>query len=109
MIATDHAMQAIKLKTGKTQTLKVRADECLDWRSYPLFDEAALNCSHRAIRKMQIDLRNTRSIKRSGLMMLLQLIKQSGLPGDNIAIVNCRPEIRSQLAGCSFSNRFRLQ
>jgi anti-anti-sigma regulatory factor len=102
-------MQAIKLKTGKTQTLKVRADECLDWRSYNLFDEAALNCSQRSIRKMQIDLRHTRSIRRSGLTMLLQLIKQSGLPGDNIAIVNCRPEIRSQLAGCSFSNRFRLQ
>jgi len=102
-------MQAIKLKTGKTRTLKVRTDECLDWRSYDLFDAAALNCSQRSIRNMQIDLRHTRSIRHSGLTMLLQLIKQSGLPGDNIAIVNCRPEIRSQLAGCSFTNRFRLQ
>jgi len=41
--------------------------------------------------------------------MLLMLIKESGQSSDDIALVNCQPEIRSQLASCRFSGRFQFQ
>ena len=101
-------MQAMKLKPDK-RTIKISADECLDWKSYNLFYETAFKCCHRLIKKMEIDLCKTRIIRRSGLAMLLMLIKESGLSSEAIALVNCKPEIRSQLANCSFSRRFQLQ
>jgi len=58
---------------------------------------------------MEIDLCKTRIIRRSGLAMLLMLIKESGQSSDDIALVNCQPEIRSQLASCRFSGRFQFQ
>ena len=102
-------MPAVKRKIGKKRLLKIRADECLDWRSFPLFDKIANNCSHQPVSKMEIDLCKTRAIKRSGLTVLLMMIKESGLSRDEIALVNCRPEIRSQLSSCNFSSRFHLQ
>ena len=108
MTATGSVMQAMELKPRKKRMLRIEADEYLDWRSYHIFYEAAFRCSHRLIKAMEIDLSKTRVITRSGLSMLLMLIKESGLSSDAIVLMNCQPEIRSQLASCSFSRRFQL-
>lgn len=89
--------------------LKILTGKCLDWRSFNLFDSASLKSNILSIQYIEIDFCNTRIIKASGLTMLLMLIKNSGLPREHIALVNCRPEIRDQLAECTFSGRFQLR
>lgn len=104
-----HDMQTVETGRATSRKLRIRTDECLDWRSYNLFDSAALKSNYHPIKEIEIDLRNTRVIKDSGLTMLLMLIKQSGQARDGIALVNCRPELRSRLAECTFSSRFHFR
>ena len=101
--------QTVQTSRVASRKLRICTDECLDWRSYNLFDSAAQKSNYHPIQEIEIDLRNTRVIKDSGLTMLLMLIKQSGLTRDGIALVNCRPEVRSRLAECSFSGRFQFR
>jgi len=105
---TDRLMEATRLKIGKTRRLKILAGECLDWKSYNHFDEAAFECSKRSIRNIEIDFCKTTVIYNSGFMMLLMLIKKTRASGCEITLVNCRPGIRDQLAECTFANRFRF-
>jgi anti-anti-sigma regulatory factor len=109
MTDTGRIVQAMKSRPRKKRTIRICAGECLDANSYSLFYEAVFRCGHRLIEKLEIDLCKTRIIKRSGLAMLLLLIKESGLASDAIALLNCQPEIRSQLASCHFSRRFSFQ
>lgn len=90
------------------RTIRICADENLDWRIFKIFDRAAAQASCGKIKSIEVDFQKTRIIRDSGLNMLLMLVKLSGLSSNQIVLVNCRPEIQERLYETRFSGRFHV-
>lgn len=103
-------MQIKTFETRTGRTIAIRADERLDWRVHNIFSQAVtLACSaSQSLSDIVIDLRKTRLIRDSGLSMLSMLCKKTGLPREQIRLVNCSPEIRARLNASARAGTVRV-
>jgi anti-anti-sigma regulatory factor len=100
----------MKLSTHHTSTGKVisiETDEELSLKSHSVFVDACrlAEPEHSTI---DVDLVRTRSIRGSGVAMLLMLRELTGWEGGRIRLLNCHPDIRSQLMRSQLGQQFQV-
>ncbi len=90
-------MQIKTTENGEGRTVKIRTDERLDCKIHSILSQVAILANSPWIENIEIDLQDTSIIRDSGLSMLAMLCKKSGLSRNHIGVVNCHPELRTQL------------
>jgi anti-anti-sigma regulatory factor len=101
----------MKLATMHTSTgsvITIETDEELDLRSHGVFVHACKLAEHPDAKLIEVNLGKTRSIRDSGLAMLLMLCEQTGWESDRVRVINCSPEIRRRLVANSTVTRFSI-
>lgn len=77
--------------------LILRAARCLDLSACPWFHRTVDMIGGHGIRQVVVDLGATREVRDSGLALLLMLRRHLGDGGDDLTLINCRPEILGRL------------
>ena len=99
-------IRTILSETGRT--LKIWASENLDLRLHKDFTNAAIVANYRLIDSIEIDLKNTRVIRDSGLALLLMLSRKTGLQKDHIRLLNCPENLQARLSGSKLASHFQV-
>ncbi|MGB7930821.1 MAG: hypothetical protein WCH04_01115 [Gammaproteobacteria bacterium] len=101
----------MKLSTNHTsigRVITIEVDEVLDLQSHGIFVDACKLAEHHDQNTIDVNLRNTRNIRDSGLAMLLMLREITGCESDSIRLVNFSPEIRGQLITSKVGKQFHI-
>jgi anti-anti-sigma regulatory factor len=101
----------MKLATKHTpigKVISIETDENLDLTSNGVFVDASRLAEHADVRSIEVDLGKTRTMRDSGLAMLLMLSKLTDRNRNPIRLVNCRPEIRRRLTASSVAAQFQI-
>ena len=103
----------MKLATKHTPVgavITIEIDENLDLTSNGVFVDASRLAEHAGVGSIEVDLAKTRTMRDSGLAMLLMLNKLTDRNRNRnpIRLVNCSPQIRSRLAASSLATQFRI-
>ena len=101
----------MKLSTRHSSTgrvITIEADEELDLKSHGVFVDACQLAEQPDHSAIDVDLIKTRNIRGSGVAMLLMLRKLTGWEGSRIRLLNCHPEIRSQLMRSQLGQQFQV-
>jgi anti-anti-sigma regulatory factor len=101
----------MKLSTRHTSTgrvITIEADEELDLKSHGLFVDACRLAEPPEHCTIDVDLVCTRSIRSSGVAMLLMLRELTGWERGRIRLLNCHPDIRSQLMRSQLEQHFQV-
>jgi ABC-type transporter Mla MlaB component len=99
-------IRTILSETGRT--LKIWASENLDIRLHKDFSNAAIVANYRLIDDIEIDLKNTRIVRDSGLALLLMLSRKTGLQKDHIRLLNCPADLEARLSSNSLAGHFQI-
>jgi len=101
----------MKLSTIHTSTgrvITIETDEELDLKSHSVFVDACRLAEYPDQTHIDVNLRNTRHIRGSGIAMLLMLRELTGWERNRIRLVNCSPEIRGQLSTSKVGNQLQV-
>ena len=101
----------MKLATKHTPVgavITIEIDENLDLTSHGVFSDASRLAGHADVRSIEVDLGKTRTVRDSGLAMLLMLSKLTDHNRNPIRLINCRPEISNRLTASGEATRFRI-
>ena len=101
-------MQIKTTDNGNGRTVSIQTDERLDWKVHGIFSQVTILANSPWIENIEIDLRQTRIIRDSGLSLLSVLCMKSGLSRNHIGVVNCRPELRAQLLNSKLAGYLRV-
>lgn len=92
--------------TGRV--ISIETDEELDLTSHSVFVDACRLAEYPKHTTINVDLTRTRTIRASGVAMLLMLHKLPGWDGTRIRLLNCNQEIRRQLMTSQVGQQFRV-
>ena len=99
----------IRTILGETgRTLRIWASENLDIRSHEDFSNAAMVANYRLIDRIEIDLKNTRIIRDSGLALLLMLSRKTGLRKEHFRLLNCSEDLQARLSSNNLACHFQI-
>ncbi len=101
-------MKLATIHTSIGRGITIETSEDLDLRSHSVFIHACNLAKHLDLKAIEVDLRKTQTIRDSGLAMLLMMRKRIEWESDSIKLVNCSPEIRSQLSSSNVGTHFQL-
>jgi ABC-type transporter Mla MlaB component len=94
--------------TATGRTLKIWACDNLDIQLHSAFANAAVVANYALIDDIEIDLKNTRTVRDSGLALLLMLFRRSGLRDGHIRLVNCPKDLKTRLSRNNMAGHFRI-
>lgn len=94
--------------SGTCRTLKIWACENLDLRLHSAFTNAALVAGYSLVDDIEIDLAHTRTIRDSGLALLMMLRRKSGRQCERIRLVNCPAELQARLSRDNLVGQFQI-
>ena len=92
--------------TGRV--ISIETDEELDLTCHSVFVDACRQAEYFEHGTIDVNLRRTRTIRTSGLAMLLMLKKLTGWESSRIRLLNCNPEIRKQLMRSQVGQQFQV-
>ena len=92
--------------TGRV--ISIETDEELDLTSHSVFVDACRLAECANLSTIDVDLMRTRTIRASGVAMLLMLHKLTGWERSRIRLLNCNPEIRKQLMTSRVGQQFQV-
>jgi len=101
----------MKLSTSNSTTgrvIAIETDAELDLKAHGIFVDACRLAEYPEHNTIDVDLRRTRTIRASGMAMLLMLRELTGREGPHIRLRNCNPEIRSQLMKSIVSQQLQV-
>ena len=101
----------MKLSTRHTSTgrvISIETDEELDLKSHGVFVDACRLAEQPEHSTIDVDLMRTRSIRGSGVAMLLMLSELTGWKSSRIRLLNCHPDIRNQLMRSQVGQQFQV-
>jgi hypothetical protein len=90
------------------RVISIETDEELDLRAHSVFADACRLAECPAHSTIDVDLMRTRTIRASGVAMLLMLRKLTGWERGRIRLLNCNPEIRKQLLTSQVGQQFQM-
>jgi anti-anti-sigma regulatory factor len=90
-------MKLLTIHTSIGKGITIETSEDLDPRSHSVFMHAYKLAKHLNLNRIEVDLGKTQTIRDSGLAILLLLSKRINGESISIKLINCSPEIRSQL------------
>jgi len=94
--------------TSSGRVVIIETDEDLDLRSRDVFVYACKLAEYADVSGIEVNLGKTRNIRASGVDMLLMLHQRMNGLSDRIRLVNCRANIRHQLATSRVGKRFHV-
>lgn len=86
----------------------IETDEELDLTSHSIFVDACRLAKHPEHSAIDVNLMKTRTIRASGVAMLLMLRKLTGWERSRIRLLNCNPEILKQLMRSRLAQQFQV-
>lgn len=101
----------MKLSTRHTSTgrvITIEADEELDLKSHGVFVDACRLTEQPEHSTIDVDLMRTRTIRASGVAMLLMLRELTGWESPRIRLLNCNLDIRNQLVTSKVGHQFQI-
>jgi anti-anti-sigma regulatory factor len=101
----------MKLSTRRASTgrvISIETDEELDLKSHGVFVDACRLSEHPEHSTINVDLVKTRSLRDSGVAMLLMLRELTGPERPRIRLLNCNPDIRNQLLKSKLGQQFQV-
>jgi hypothetical protein len=104
----DSVMRLKVTFSGTCRTLKIWACENLDIRLHSAFTNAALVAGYSLVDDIEVDLKNTRIIRDSGLALLMMLRRKSGRQCERIRLVNCPQDLQARLSRDKLGNQFQI-
>lgn len=93
---------------GTGRVISTQTDEELDLRSHGVFVDACRLAKYPEPSTIDVNLTRTRTIRASGMAMLLTLQKITGWERSRIRLLNCNPEIRKQLVTSPMGQQFQV-
>jgi anti-anti-sigma regulatory factor len=86
------------ITTPAGKVIAIRLDESLDVRVHRLFVKACeLAAADGSRASIEVNCAETRTVRDSGLAMLMMLRETTGRRGVSMQLVNCSPQLKSQL------------
>jgi anti-anti-sigma regulatory factor len=101
-------MKLSSMYTLLGRVVTIEADEDLDLRSHGTFLYACRLAQDADLWAIEVNLRKTRTVRDSGLAMLLMLRRRIGPEGNRIRLVNSNPDIRSRLLSSGVGAKFQI-